>query len=140
MKGKRVHGRDEIDSFSLKLAAPLIEDSLLHLVNLSIESENFATPWKPQLILPFHKKKEKTKVENYRPVSHLVEVGKLVEYIVGEQILEHFVTNNLFHPNHHGSLANHSTATALIQLTDMWMQASEKKKLTGVCMIDQSAA
>ena len=120
MKGKRLHGRDEIDSYSLKLAAPLIEDSLLHLVNLSIESQNFATPWKPQLILPFHKKKEKTKVENYRPVSHLVEVGKLVEYIVGEQILEHFVTNNLFHPNHHGSLANHSTATALIQLTDMW--------------------
>ena len=64
----------------------------------------------------------------------------MVEYIVGEQILEHFVTNNLFHPNHHGSLANHSTATALTQLTDMWMQASEKKKLSGVCMIDQSAA
>ena len=46
MKGKRVHGRDEIDS------APLIEDSLLHLVNLSIENQNFAAPWKPQLILP----------------------------------------------------------------------------------------
>ena len=138
MKGKRVHGRDEKDSYSLKLAAPQIEDSLLHLVNLSIESQNFATPWKPQLILPFHKKKAKTKVGNYRPVFHLVEVGKLVEYIVGEQILEHFVTNNLFHTNHHRS--NHSTATALIQRTDMWMQASEKKKLSGVCMIDQSAA
>ena len=62
MKGKRVHGRDEIDSYSLKLAAPLIEDFLLHLVNLSIESQNFATPWKPQLIYPFHKKKDKTKV------------------------------------------------------------------------------
>ena len=108
---------------SLKLAAPLIEDSLQHLVKLSIESQNFATPWKLQLILPFHNKKEKTKVENYRPVSHLVEVGKLTEYIIGEQIL-----------------ANHSKATVLIQLTDIWMQASEKKKLTGVCMIDQSAA
>ena len=118
MKGKRVRGRDEIDSYSIKLAAPLIEESLVHLVNLSIETHNFANPWKPQLILPFHKKKEKTKVENYRPVSHLVEVGKMVEYIVGEQILEHFITNRLLHPNHHGSLANHSTATALIQLTD----------------------
>ena len=95
---------DEIDSYSLKITAPLIEDSLLHLVNLSIENQNFAAPWKPQLILPFHKKKEKTKVENYRPVSHLVEVGKLVEYIVGEQILEHFIENKLLHPNHHGSL------------------------------------
>ena len=67
----------------------------MQLVNLSIENQNFATPWKPHLILPCHKKKEKTKVENYRPVSHLVEVGKLVEYIVSEQILEHFIDNNL---------------------------------------------
>ena len=59
----------------------------------------------------------------------------MVEYVVGEQILEHFITNDLFHPNHHGSLANHSTATALIQLTDMWMEASEKKELTGECII-----
>ena len=140
MKGKRVYGIDGIDSYSLKLAAPLMEDSLMHLVNLSIEKQNFAKPWKPQLILPFHKKKEKTQVGNYRPVSHLVEVGKLVEYVVGEQILGHFITNNLFHPNHHGSLANHSTATALIQLTDMWLEAAEKKELSGVCMIDQSAA
>ena len=126
----------EIDSYSLKLAAPLMEESLLHLVKLSIESQNVAKPWKLQLILPFHKKNKKTKVENYRPVSHLVEVGKMVEYIVGEHILEHFVNNDLFHPNQHGSLANHSTATALIQLTYMWMEASEKKELTEACMID----
>jgi hypothetical protein len=64
----------------------------------------------------------------------------MMEYIVGEQILWHFITNNLLHLNHHGSLANHSTAAALIQLTDMWMEASEKKKLKGVCMIDHSGA
>jgi hypothetical protein len=102
------------------------------LVNLSIESQNFATPWKPQLILPFHKKKEKTKVENFRPVSHLVEEGKLVEYIVGDQILEHLITNGFLHLNHNGSLKNHSTATVLLQLTDMWMKASAKKELSGV--------
>ena len=79
-------------------------------------------------------------MENYRPVSHLVEVGKLVEYIAGEQILEHFTKNNLFFPNHHGSLANHSTATVPIQLTDIWLEAAERKELSGVCMIDQSAA
>ena len=37
MKGKRSCGVDLIDSYSLKLAAPLIEDALLHLINLSIE-------------------------------------------------------------------------------------------------------
>ena len=92
------------------------------------------------MIFHLHKKKEKTKVENYRPVSHLVEVGKISEYIVYEQIVEHFTSNKLFHPNHHGSLANHCTATALIHLTDMWLEAAEKTELSGVGMIDQSAA
>ena len=140
LKGKRVSGVDTIDSYSLKLAAPLIEDALLHLVNLSIESKAFARNWKPQLILPLHKKKEKSKVENYRPVSNLVEVGKLVEYVIGEQILAHFLKNNLIHPNHHGSIPNHSTSTALIHLIDMWIQAAENRELSGVCMIDQSTA
>ena len=140
MKGKRSCGVDLIDSYSLKLAAPLIEDALLHLINLSIEKGIFAKNWKPQLIMPTFKKKDRNMVENYRPVSNLVETGKLVEYVVAEQIMSRFLSNNLFHKNHHGSLPDHSTATALIQLTDMWMEAAEKKKFTGVCMLDQSAA
>ena len=90
MKGKRVHGVDWIDSYSLKLASPLIEDCLIHLINLSIRGSSFATRWKPQLIFPFHKKKEKDAIENYRPVSHQVQVGKMVEYAIYFQIIEHF--------------------------------------------------
>ena len=36
LKGSRVHGIDWIDAYSLKIASPLIEDSLMHLVNLSM--------------------------------------------------------------------------------------------------------
>ena len=140
MKGSRVHGVDWIDAYSLKVAGPLIEDCLIHLVNLSIRRSKFATRWKPQLIFPFHKKKEKDKVENYRPVSHLVQVGKIVEYAVYFQIVQHFVANNLFHPNHHGSLANHSTATAIVQLTDLCLAAAERHELSAICLLDQSAA
>ena len=116
MKPKRVHGVDFIDSFSLKIASPLIEDALIHLINLSITNNSFSTRWKPQLIFPLHKKSAKDIVSNYRPVSHLVQVGKMVEYAMYFQMVEHFTSNNLFHPNHHGSLANHSTATTIIQL------------------------
>ena len=123
IKGKRVHGVDWIDSFSIKIASPLIEDCLIHIVNLSIRKSKFATRWKPQLIFPFHKKKEKDKLENFRPVSHLVQIGKIVEYAAYFQIVEHFTKHNLFHPNHHGSLANHSTATAITQLHDLCLIA-----------------
>ena len=140
MKSKRTHGIDWIDSFSLKLASPIIEDSLIHLVNTSLREAKFSGRWKPQMIFPLHKKNEKDVLENYRPVSHLVQTGKIVEYAVYFQIVEHFVKNNLFHPNHHGSLANHSTSTAIIQLFDLWLEAAEKQELSAVCLLDQSAA
>ena len=140
MKPKRVHGVDFIDAYSLKVASPLIEDSLMHLINLSIKESLFAARWKPQLIYPLHKKNEKDLIENYRPVSHLVQIGKMVEYAVYFQIVDHFVQHSLFHRNHHGSLANHSTATAIIQLFDMWLEAAENNQLSGVCLLDQSAA
>ena len=140
VKAKRVHGVDWIDSFSLKIACPLIEDTILHLVNLSIIAGSFPSRWKPQLIFPLHKKKEKDSVSNYRPVSHLVQVGKIVEYTIYFQIVEHFVKNDLFHPNHHGSLPHHSTATAITQIFDMCIQAADSGELSALCLLDQSAA
>ena len=119
MKGKKVHRVDNIDSYTLKMAGPLMEEALLQLVNKSTEENT----WKPLLVKPLHKKKENTSIDNYR---HLVEVGKLVVYSVAEQIIENFIENILFNPIHHGGLPNHSNATALIQLFDMWIEATEK--------------
>ena len=140
MKGGRSFGIDKIDSFSIKLAAPLIEDALQHLINLSITTSTFSTQWKPQMIFPLHKKSDKERVENYRPVSHLVEIGKLVEYEVYDQVIQHFNENKLFHANHHGGLPNHSTSTALVQLHDMFLKAAESRKLSAALLLDQSAA
>ena len=139
-KLKRTHGLDWIDACSLKLAGPIVEASLIHLINLSIRQKRFAGRWKPQLIFPHFKKKERDLMENYRPVSNLVQVGMMVEYAVYYQIVEHFVRNDLFHPNHHGSIANHSTATALLQMFDTWLEAAERQEFSAVCLLDQSAA
>ena len=140
MKGGKASGEDGIDSYSLKLAAPPIEDALLHIVNLSIRSSTFSSFWKHQLIFPHHKKADKDQTKNYRPVSHLVEVGKLVEYAVYDQVTKHFLSHNLFHRNHHGGLPHHSTGTALIQIHDLCLEAAEKKQLTAALLLDQSAA
>ena len=140
VKKSRSHGRDFIDGSSLKLAFPLIEDSILHLVNLSIKSGSFAEKWKIQLILPLHKKNDKLDGNNYRPVSHIIEIGKIVEYAIHEQVYNHFSSHNLFHGNHHGFLGNCSTATALAQLYDIWLTASENTELSAALLLDLSAA
>ena len=140
IKSKRAFGVDQIDSSSLKLAAPLIEDALIHLINLSICTGQFANVWKPQLIVPLHKKGDRMSTENYRPVSHLVELGKLVERAIFDQVVAHFMENELFHQNLHGSRKDHSTTTALIQVMDQLYKASEQEQLSAVLLLDQSAA
>ena len=131
---------DFIDSYSLKLAFPKIELVLLHLVNLSISSGKFAKTWKTQLVKPLHKKKDKLVGSNYRPVSHIIELSKLVEYVVHEQVYNHFVSNNIFHNNHHGFIGNHSTTTALIQLFDMWLEAAELLASLCIFLISSSGS
>ena len=64
----------------------------------------------------------------------------ICEKVVAEQLLEHFTGNNLWHPNHHGFRPNHSTATALIQMYDMWLNGAENGELTAALLLDLSAA
>jgi hypothetical protein len=140
LKPSRSHGLDFIDSYSLKLAFPLIEDSILHLVNLSISSKTYSMNWKFQLVLPLHKKNDPMDGTNFRPVSHIIEIGRILEYVVHDQVYEHFTTQGLFHGNHHGFLRNNSTASALIQLYDMWLSSAENKELSAALLLDLSAA
>ena len=129
-----------MDSYSLKLATPYISDILLHLVNSAIISGQFGKIWKTQFIYPHHKKNDKSDPSNYRPVSHISEVSKLIEYAVFDQLMEHFTSNKLFHSNHHGFVPQHNTITAPAQLYDIWLEASENKEMTAALLLDLSAA
>ena len=140
LRPSRSHGHDFIDAFSLKIAYPLIEDSVLFLVNESLSSGQFPDGWKHQLVLPLHKKDDKLDGSNYRPVSHINEISKIIEYVVHEQVSKHFTGNDLFHENHHGFREDHSTTTALIQLYDMWLCNSENRELTAALLLDLSSA
>ena len=113
---------------------------MLHLINLSIKSGRFAERWKLAIVFPTFKKGEKEQIKNYRPVSHVVQVGKIVEMAVHSQIYRHFENNDLFHPNQYGGIKNHSTATAVIHVYEKWLESVERNWLSASCLIDQTAA
>ena len=54
---------------------------LNHVINLSIMSSTFPDDMKTEKVTPLHKKKDKTHVGNYRPISVLSVVSKFVEKI-----------------------------------------------------------
>ena len=63
-----------------------------------------------------------------------------MERVVYMQLIEYLETNELIHPSHHGFRANHSTATALLQMQDKWLESFDKGELSAVLALDMSAA
>ena len=92
------------------------------------------------MVHPHHKKGNREDLDNFRPVCDLVEIGKRVEMVVWEQLMDHTIQRQLLHPNHHGSVPGHSPATAISQVQDALTKAADPKLLTDVILLDQKAA
>ena len=131
---------DNLDGKLLKLVAPILEEALLHIINLSITTGTFDSLWKEQMIGPHHKKNDRSLMKNYRPVSIVIQLGKLTEMEVSDQVIEHYIENKLFHKAHNGSLPNLDTNTALVQVYNHMVKAADNKKLAGTVLLDQSSA
>ena len=75
-------GLDGISCRLLKEAAPVITTSLTYIINLSIRSGIFPDDWKIARVSPVFKEDIKSDPNNYRPISVLPIVSKLIERIV----------------------------------------------------------
>ena len=131
---------DQLDNFAIKLAAPHIAGPLHHVITLSILQQKFPDTWKLTKIVPLHKKKSTLKKENYRPVAILSPLSKVLEKVLHEQVYHYFERNTLFHPSLHGYRQGRSTMTALLSMYDKWVTAASQGKLSGVVLVDLSAA
>ena len=133
-------GLDLINSKIIKLARHQLVPVITHLINLSISSQRFPESWKVSKVVPLHKKEEAIYPKNYRPVSLLPVLSKILERVVFEQMISYLEEFQLLHPSHHGFRAGHSTVTTLIEINDQWVEAFERDEVTAVVMLDISAA
>ena len=140
LKGSKSISIDGLDSFSVKTAADVIAAPLHHIITLSILQEKFPTSWKYSKVIPLHKKGSQLEKKNYRPVAILSPLSKVLEKIVFEQMYEYFSRNKIFHENLHGYRQYRSTQTALLSMYDRWVRNASKKQVSGVILLDLSAA
>ena len=140
LSNSRSTGTDELDNFSLKLAADLVAQPVHHIVTLSITQKKFPQSWKYSKVIPLHKKDEVLERKNYRPVAILSPLSKVLEKIIYEEIYSYFTMNKIFHPSLHGYRKHRSTQTALLQMYNQWVQAASDGHLCGVVLLDLSAA
>ena len=140
LKSSRCVAVDELDSYTLKISADIIAGPVHHLVTLSIMQKRFPTAWKFAKVLPLHKKLSVLERKNYRPVSILSPLSKVLERVIYDQLYNYFSSHKIFHPNLMGYRKNRSTLTAVLQMYDRWVRGAGNGKVSGIVLLDLSAA
>ena len=69
-------------------------------------------------ITPIHKQNDKTRIDNYRPISLLPAISKIIERAILDQITTYFNINKLFHNKQYGFRKEHSTELAALEVID----------------------
>ena len=112
----------------------------MHICSLSLKTGVFPEQLKIAKITPVYKKGEKSEFTNYRPISILPVISKLLERIMYNRIYKHITKNNLLYTKQFGFQAKNSTSFAIIKLIDQIAKAFDENKFTLGIFIDLSKA
>jgi hypothetical protein len=134
--------RDLIDipSLVLKLGSNYLSNIISDLYNLSLQEGNYPDILKIAKIVPIFKKGDKTRLENYRPISILPIVDKIFEKLTLNRLNSFTSANEILCNNQHGFRHVYSTDTALIDMLRLVLPAFSKKSIAIAVFIDYSKA
>ncbi|KAG7310900.1 hypothetical protein JYU34_003732 [Plutella xylostella] len=111
-------GWDNISGLIVKQNKELLSGLIVHICNLSLRSGRFPDAFKHSTIIPIHKSGDKADVGNYRPISILPTLSKILERIINNRLINYLESENLLSCNQYGFRKGRSTADAVSDLTD----------------------
>ena len=136
----KAYGPDAVSPVLLKESRNLLVDSLHRIFNLSLKLCRVPSLWKQANVVPIHKKDSRSKTNNYRPVSLLSVVGKIMERIVFKYIYNHFKENFIISVFQSGFLPGLSTVTQLLEVYHELCRAVDNGKEVRIICLDISKA
>lgn len=111
-------GLDNINNKILKAIGHSIAVPLADIFNLSMASGDFPSAWKVAAVVPIHKGGPKNDLGNYRPISLLGSISKLLERIVNKRLMNFLETQNVIMDRQFGFRRGRSTEDAVSLLTN----------------------
>ncbi len=125
------------DAKLLNLSCKIISPILYSLYNKSMFNSNVAIDWKLAGVMPGYKGKgDKDDPTNYRPISVIGHIPKILERLVQKQLLKYLSENNYISLDQSAYRQNHNTQTSLHRVVDDWIDNMCDNMYTGVCFLD----
>lgn len=139
--GNKVCETDPIPTSWINKNKPAFAKLITPLMNKCLTTGHFPNNWKEAVIKPLIKKASIGPViNNYRPVSNLKSISKILEKAALMQITEYCEFNNLIPDNQSAYRKGYSCETALLSFTDVILNSFENQKICAAVALDLSAA
>jgi hypothetical protein len=107
----------------IKTISNEISVPLAHIFNLSLSQGIFPDKLKNCRVIPIFKAGDQMDVDNYRPISLLSSISKVLEKIVAEKLIYHLLSNNLIYQHQYGFLPKKSTEHNLLHIVNFITRA-----------------
>ena len=137
---KNSSGFDGISSKLFKKLAPTIIKPLTLLLTQVFNTGIFPDKLKVAKVIPVFKKGNPTIINNYRPISLLPVVSKVMEKILANQLSSYFESKKLFVNNQYGFRDGHSTEYAALELVDRIITKMDNNEVPISIFLDLSKA
>ena len=133
---------DPLPARLFKIVLPAMVPCLVNMINCSFMAADFPACMKSSVITPLIKKQslDKNCLKNYRPVSGLPFLGKLLERVAASRIHEYLAQNSLYTRNQSAYRPVHSVETALLRITDSILRSVDSGLGVIILLLDLSAA
>ena len=132
---------DPIPTALVKNCVSELTPVITRIVNMSLEQSCFPDKYKSALVKPLLKKPGLDPIfKNYRPVSNLSFVSKIIEEAASFQIQDHIKKNGYFEKMQSAYRPKHSTETALIKVLDDVLTSLDDDNVVFLSLLDLSAA
>lgn len=138
---RKTPGHDLIPNIVLKFLTNKAIAYLASLFNTCLRLSYFPKKWKHGNILMFHKPGKSSKdVNNYRPITLLTTLSKLLEKVIDKRLKASMETFQIIPPSQFGFRKGHSTTHQLQRISEIIERGYEIKAYTAISFLDVAKA